>query len=29
MNFIYCFAGYEGYGKLKTYATFENNKDLI
>lgn len=29
MNFIYCFAGYEGYGKLKTYATFENNKELI
>ena len=29
MNFVYCFAGYEGYGKLNTYNTYENDKDLL
>lgn len=29
MNFMYCYAGYEGYGKLNSYDTFENNNDLL
>ncbi len=29
MNFVYCFAGYEGYGKLNTYNSFDNNNDLL